>query len=230
MPNNHAISGVYAIVNTPTGKLYIGSSVNILSRKSHHFASLADNTHHNRYLQRAFNKYGRIAVKFYVCEIVECQDILIAREQAYIDLHDSANPEFGYNVCPIADSSLGYKATSQQKHNNSVAQQGKKLSEAHKRKISESRMGHVHKQETKNKMKASYQYSEKRRTATIEANKHRIWTQEQRDKQRIKNTGSNHPFWNKKHTIETKLKMSRSAKERWRREKDEFNRLQLLLF
>lgn len=51
-------SGVYALVCTQTGKMYIGCSNNIMSRLKAHTDSLKRGTHVNKYLQSAWNKHG----------------------------------------------------------------------------------------------------------------------------------------------------------------------------
>jgi group I intron endonuclease len=49
---------VYEIRCEADGRLYIGASINPRVRKAEHFNDLRNNRHHNRFLQRAFNKYG----------------------------------------------------------------------------------------------------------------------------------------------------------------------------
>ena len=49
--------GVYAIINTQTGKSYIGSSYNLDLRFEQHRTMLITNSHHNKGLQRDFNKF-----------------------------------------------------------------------------------------------------------------------------------------------------------------------------
>ena len=52
------ISGIYKITNNVNGKFYIGSSQNISRRWYDHKRELRIQKHHNKYLQRAWNKYG----------------------------------------------------------------------------------------------------------------------------------------------------------------------------
>ena len=49
---------IYFIVNTTTGKKYIGETINFKERKSKHLSYLRKNSHHSKKLQRAYNKYG----------------------------------------------------------------------------------------------------------------------------------------------------------------------------
>lgn len=51
-------SGIYAIVNTINGKVYIGSSKSVEGRCNGHFRDLRNHKHYNVKLQRAWNKYG----------------------------------------------------------------------------------------------------------------------------------------------------------------------------
>lgn len=95
------ISGVYSITNLKNGKLYIGSSNNIYRRWRDHKNLLKKDKHHSNHLQRAWNKYGEENFIFKILE--ECnEDILLKREQYYIDLYVSYDNEFGYNESDIA--------------------------------------------------------------------------------------------------------------------------------
>lgn len=62
------ISGIYKIVNTKNGKMYIGSSKNIKRRWGIHKSSLKNNRHHSVHLQRAWNKYGK---ESFVYEVIK---------------------------------------------------------------------------------------------------------------------------------------------------------------
>ena len=51
--------GVYVIRCEPTGKEYVGASVNIAKRIREHFYRLERGVHRNRRLQNAYKKYGK---------------------------------------------------------------------------------------------------------------------------------------------------------------------------
>lgn len=74
-------SGVYSITCVPTGKVYIGSTKNFSSRWKAHRSLLASGKHHNRYLQRAWDKYGADTFTFSVLETCP-KTALFEREQA----------------------------------------------------------------------------------------------------------------------------------------------------
>lgn len=89
-------SGIYIIVNLVNGKSYIGQSRNISSRQYSHFHALERNAHHNKYLQRAFNKYGSEVFVFKVLEYCAI-DQLNVRERFWIDYYQTTDPSKGYN-------------------------------------------------------------------------------------------------------------------------------------
>jgi len=120
-------SGIYKIQSAiEPEKFYIGSSVNIQSRKRQHFSMLKLNKHDATYLQNYYNKHGKESLIFHIIE--ECnQDQLVIREQYYID---NLNPVF--NSRKNAESNFGHKFSEKVKQNMSNAQKewrkGKDLS------------------------------------------------------------------------------------------------------
>lgn len=78
------ICGIYAIHNTKTGEMYVGSSKNIPARIDWHIRDLEQHIHHSKRLQAAWNKYGKDAFVAYILE--QCGSrILLRREQKWID-------------------------------------------------------------------------------------------------------------------------------------------------
>lgn len=99
-------SGIYKIENVVESKLYIGSAKNIEKRKKEHFNALKNNTHKNKHLQNAWNKYGENSFNFKIIENVEPNQLII-REQHYIDQYNSFDRNLGYNIAPKAGNTLG---------------------------------------------------------------------------------------------------------------------------
>lgn len=105
-------SGIYGFLCKTTGKLYIGSSINLSSRFCDHIKGIQSNVK----LQNAINKYNLHDFIFIVFEYCEAEN-LITREQIYLD---SLQPEF--NILKTAGSSLGFKHTEDSKTRMSKAQ------------------------------------------------------------------------------------------------------------
>ena len=120
------LSGIYAIVNIHNDKVYVGSAKSIKARWQVHICQLEGNYHHNKYLQRVFNKYKNCFI-FTVIEY--CEPVkLIEREQFWID---NLKPE--YNLHMIAASALGHKWSEETK----LKQKNKIISKAHRKIVSE---------------------------------------------------------------------------------------------
>ena len=137
---NHKISGIYKIQSiSHPDKFYIGSAVDIVSRKQKHFWDLRNNKHVNKKLQNHANKYGIDDLRFII--LAECdKEELIGREQIYLDKY---NPFF--NICITAGSSLGltWKQSEQGRENIRKGHIGLKQSEETKRKKSEKLKGRM---------------------------------------------------------------------------------------
>lgn len=102
---------IYRFRHIASGKVYVGSAINPRTRYRAHIGSLKRGTHRSRYLQRAWDKHGADAFVFEILEPVLFVEDLITREQYWIDTLHAADPAHGYNVAPIAGSTLGVKAT-----------------------------------------------------------------------------------------------------------------------
>lgn len=128
-------SGVYTITNSVTGKLYVGSSVNLSRRKNQHFSDLRHGKHPSQKLQRSFDKHGGAAFLFRPLLFCSPQNLFLFEQRA-LDVFDSHRQ--GYNVLPLAGTSRGYST-----------RKGYHLSEAHKRKIGEANRGRKFSAETR---------------------------------------------------------------------------------
>jgi group I intron endonuclease len=166
-------SGIYKITNLINGKIYIGSTCNFKDRKSKH-----KRTKSNTMISRAIFKYGWDNFTFDAIEFCD-KDILIEREQFYLDTLEPFKENNGYNILRNCTSN-GWR-------------------------------GHHHTEESKKIM------SEKKKDS-IPWNKGKTGVQECSDETRdlmSKNRmGEGNSFYNKKHTQESKDKISEKAKER----------------
>lgn len=103
-------SGIYLIRHIASGRIYLGSSLNMRVRRSQHIKDLNERKHSSPKLQNAWNKYGADAFEFEIVE--ECSgDDLFTREQALID---ELAPF--YNVLSFAgNGTRGYEWTDEQR-------------------------------------------------------------------------------------------------------------------
>ena len=99
------------IKNNINNKSYIGQSINIENRWTHHKSELNNNRHINDYFQNAWNKYGEDNFSFIVIE--ECKESeLNEKEIYYINKYNSMNN--GYNLCEGGNGIRGYRHTKEE--------------------------------------------------------------------------------------------------------------------
>lgn len=172
---NHEVGGIYTITCLGNGRVYVGSSIDINRRFRHHRRDLQEGRHKNVLLSRSWNKYGEDAFLFAIVEVVTDRNLLIEREQWWIDCLNSANRRDGFNLSPRAGSSLGVKHSEDARLRMSKAMKGKshphtpesrrKISEAlrgrkqsaeHTQRSSESRRGRPISEEVKQKISAFF--------------------------------------------------------------------------
>ena len=142
------LSGVYCIKNSTNSHQYIGSSKYLKNRHADHFSKLRNGVHCNKYLQRAFDKYGEDCFNFVILEYTEAVN-LVTREQWYLD---NLKPE--YNINKKAYSCLGRGNSPETRRKISEANKGKIVSQATRQKKSQSLLGHFVSNETKEKISA----------------------------------------------------------------------------
>lgn len=124
---------VYRIVNYKHKSAYIGSTCKTPDyRWMVHRKDLKAGLHHSRFLQRAWEKYGK---EFFIFEVLEESDAstILAREQLHLDAHKNSGWRV-YNVCQTAGNCLGTKRTKAQKKRISEAHLGLRVSKSTNRK------------------------------------------------------------------------------------------------
>ncbi len=168
-------SGIYAIFNIISGRLYVGSSSRMRRRWSEHASKLGNGRHHAAALQRSWSKHGPNVFSWEILEQVTDPACLIAREQHWIDLLGAFHPTLGMNSHPIAGSPRGairsaeFRAkrveymtgrkmparTEEFREAMRRSQLGRKASDATKAKMSASHKGRQHSAEAVAKMRLS---------------------------------------------------------------------------
>jgi group I intron endonuclease len=135
------MTGIYAIKHLESGKLYVGSAIDIRKRWTEHRKTLKKETHHSSLLQRAWNKYGKDAFVFVVLEEVYDMDRLIEREQYWINKTQSCIRGVGYNICINAGNRLGMRHTIEAKQKISLANTGRVHTQEQREKMIEALKG-----------------------------------------------------------------------------------------
>lgn len=120
-------SGIYIIECIKNNKFYIGScqsnSKNSNSKNGfyrrwfHHISCLQRNKHSNPHLQAMWNKYGQTSFKFSIIEIIENKNIILEKEQYYLDkYYNNKNciniNKFATTTSDIIKNKEGYKKLS----------------------------------------------------------------------------------------------------------------------
>lgn len=99
--------GIYKITNIKNNKSYIGYSKNISRRWRYHLSNLRRSIHSNKYLQRAWNKYGESSFCFEILK--ECKEKDLERlEKYYISFYETLTPN-GYNLSSGGRGNFNWK-------------------------------------------------------------------------------------------------------------------------
>lgn len=141
--------GIYTITS-PSGRLYVGSSVNIAKRWRVHLCLLRAGRHHCAPLQRAFDKYGEARIMFAKVAFVSRGELL-AREQEQIDAHPFVRL---YNVLPTAGRPLGRLISAEMRARLSAALTGREFSCAARERMRRAQTGKKQSPETIEKRRA----------------------------------------------------------------------------
>ena len=169
-PQNN--SAIYAIRNSASGKVYVGSAVRALSRWNQHRSLLNKGKHHSQHLQSSWGKHGQAAFEFLILELVPDVAMLIERENAHIARLCATDPNRGYNLRKDAGSQLGMRHSEGAKKKMSAAHKGRVktpehqaainaslvgrvLSDEHRAKIAANQTGRMASDETRRKMRES---------------------------------------------------------------------------
>ena len=126
-------SGIYCIENLITNKKYIGQSIDIENRWKKHITELNNQYHHNDYLQKAWNKYGKNNFGFYVLEYCNKEE-LNQKEDYYIQKYNTMDRKYGYNL-----------KSGGQDHNFQTEEVKRKISESNKKAYQNSNLKDIRK-------------------------------------------------------------------------------------
>lgn len=141
---------IYCITNIVNDKQYVGQAVIKAKRWKDHKSALSVGKHNNRYLQAAYNKYGKESFVYTVLEILPTLLNLDDREQHWINKLNTVAPN-GYNLNPTAGSARGFKHSIETKMKWSEQRKGKKRSAEFALSVSIQMKGKIVSDETKQK-------------------------------------------------------------------------------
>jgi hypothetical protein len=202
--------GVYIITCIPTQKSIIGETGNVKKRINYHIQNLKGNRHENPYLQNAWNKYGYDNFSFNVleyCDFAECK----VKENYYCLLHNTHDPEKGFNLRPTGTNLKG-KFT--EEHKKRISLSLKKSEKFKNRDSGKGMRGKKHSQETRIKMSNSSKgkkHSEETKLKLSKVNKGRIRDIESIKKQ-IESRKNNNKPWHTEKTLE-KMKKPKKCRQ-----------------
>lgn len=124
--------GIYLVLNTASGKKYVGSSKSLKNRRYQHWSDLRRGVHRNNHLQKAWVCYGPDSFKFLVLEYCDPEDRM-DREEWWINLLGTRDQERGYNVTEARPGGgmRGRLQSAETRAKISAAMTGKKKSPEH---------------------------------------------------------------------------------------------------
>lgn len=115
--------GVYQIRNLVTDKVYIGSTTtSFIYRWRQHYSKLKMGKHENAHLQSSYIKYGDSNFEYTVLYVGTSLEDIRTKEQEFINILDSCNPDKGYNMDSVVDRSTRSEET---KKKISLSRKGK---------------------------------------------------------------------------------------------------------
>lgn len=178
-------SGIY-MWTSPSGKSYIGQSVNLAVRKK--LFCTFNHTYGGNKINCARKKYNHKSLWNYKVLEYCGVDKLDEREKYYIKLYNTVNNGYncesgGHENKIVSDETKQKQSEAKKGENNPMY--GKHFTEEHKSKLSDAKKGKHPTEETKCKMS---------------------------DAKKGKRCGENHPMWGKHFTKEQKRKISESRK------------------
>ena len=189
---------VYVHKNKTNSKQYCGITS---QTPEHRWRRNGTGYTHNTHFQSAINKYGWDGFEHTIIADGLTREEANRLEKEYIRKFNLLDQNFGYNQTRGGDGTEGYKHT-----------------ELTKEKMSQSRTGHICDEETRKKISEKNSGTNHGMYGSIPWNKGTTMPDDIRQKvsehRKGKTSGELHPMYGKKHSYESKKKMSESQKGR----------------
>lgn len=196
--------GIYIIKNEVNNKVYIGKSEDLYKRIMRHVNSLSKGNNGNKHLQAAFNKYGGGAFDISLLQILDEDDDINEREKYWINYFNATDTRFGYNKTKGGDGGNSYVECMTEEEKREHFQ---KLSDIHKKENNPIYGKHCY---TDGK-KLRY-FSDEEAKEYLVNGWYKGIPESIRENEKQGNSGKLNGFYGKKHTDETKKKLSEERK------------------
>lgn len=216
-------SGIYMIKNEINNKFYIGSTKNFKKRFMIHKSRLKNNNHDNVHLQKSYNKYGDV-FSYIILEFVEIEKLLKI-EQEYLDKYKNDKNLYNIGLKSSGGDNISNHPNKEKiikQIKDTIIDRYKNMSKEDKQLISENLKGTKNPNYNNNWSDEMKDKQSKKIKEYYKNNEHKFLNKtfeeifgEERSKE-IKNklsknakerTGEKNPFYNKKHTEESKNKI-----------------------
>lgn len=190
------MGGIYKITNKINNKVYVGQAVNFKDRERTHFYRLVRNEHHNEFLQKSYNKYGKENFIFEIIEEIGDVQLLNEVEKKWIDFYGGINSDDVYNLKdPLINDFSDYIKVNMSKNTSGEnnPNYGNKWSDEQKKSLSEKKMG-LTLEMLIGKEKADI--TKEKMSKSQSGRKH---TEESKEKIRLANVGDKNPAYGMGH-------------------------------
>lgn len=155
-PNNDNTYIVYCHINKINGKKYVGQTMRTPKQR---FGKDGNNYCKCPYFYNAIKKYGWNNFEHKVLIDNLTKEEADELEKIYIEIYQTQNSNFGYNL--KSGGNAGGKQSEETKKKISESEKGRKLTEEHKKHISNSKMGYKQSEETKKKISEAHKGKKK---------------------------------------------------------------------
>lgn len=123
--------GIYQVLNTVTGKSYVGSSIDIGSRWQNHRWALENQRHESSKLQRSWNKHGSESWEWKI--LAECEEGRLTWLEAFwMDSLNSVRNGYNCVILTLEDGEVQRRHSVETREKISKAHTGKVMSEEQK--------------------------------------------------------------------------------------------------